>query len=45
MAELGNQVSLVLDTSGWSACSQFDIRIIGPIGRGYGHAGVFRFQS
>jgi len=45
MAELGNQVSLVLDTPGWSTGSQLDIRIISPIGRGDGYAGVFRVQS
>jgi hypothetical protein len=45
MAELGNQVSLVLDTSSWSACSEFDIRIVSTIGRGHGYASVFRIQS
>jgi hypothetical protein len=45
MAELGNQVSLVPDPLGWSTGSQFDIRIISPIGRCDGHASVFRVQS
>jgi hypothetical protein len=45
MVELGNQVSLVLDPLGWVIGSQFDIRIISSIGRGHGHASVFRIQS
>jgi hypothetical protein len=45
MLELGNQVSLVLDSLGWFTGSQFDVRIIGSIGRGHGYASVFRFQS
>jgi hypothetical protein len=45
MAELGNQVSLVPDPLGWSTGSELDIRIISPIGRGHGHASVFRIQS
>jgi hypothetical protein len=45
MAELGNQVSLVLDTLGWSTGSQFDVRIISTIGRCDGYASIFRIQS